>query len=108
MFDLSGNILNKEYLRIKNEDKKEINDIFEYILNGKNEQSDVLKNKIRRLLEDNNYKDYFEKGSMKYIFHNSKEEYILIKQLLILFFFEKCRRKLLIFILLVLKIHFLF
>lgn len=108
MFDLSGNMHNKEYLRIKTEDKKEIKYVFQNILNGKNEQSNVLKDKIRRLLEENNYKDYLEKGLMKYIFHNSKEEYDIIKQLLILFFLVKCPRKLLIFILLILKIHFLF
>ena len=88
-FELSGKDNNKEYFRIKDEDKEEIKHLFENILNEKYESKDDTKKKIMKLLEENHYKDFFEKGLIKYIFHNSKEEYIIMKQLLILSFFNK-------------------
>ena len=88
-FNLSGINDNKEYLTIKEEDKKEISLLFQKILNKDYVENNEDKNKIWILLEDKHYIDFLDKGILKYIFHNSKEEYIIMKQLLILFFYNK-------------------
>ena len=69
--------------------KKKISLLFQKILNKDYVQNDEDKNEIRILLEDKKYLDFLDKGLLKYIFHNSKEEYIIMKQLLILFFYNK-------------------
>ena len=92
-FELTGKDNNKEYFRIKDEDKEEINQLFKNILNEKHESNKDEKDKIGKILEEKNYKDFFEKGLTKYIFHNSKEDYIIMKQLLILYFYNKMPKK---------------
>ena len=85
-FDLSEGEPEKLKCDVNEEDRKKIDSLYESIAIKNFLVNAEERNEITKLFDNNDYKAFFSKGFNKYIFHDTKREYNLMKKLLLLFF----------------------